>query len=106
MFGKGQKKGGGAQYRKARKEALTRVRAVGRLSIEQENDWDLFANKWDDVMANSHGEEWGTLFAEIVSHIVSELDSGNSNALSSFMHAESTRVLGSVQTIRIPGFGR
>ena len=106
MFGQGQKKGGNATHRKQRKDALKRVRALGSLSIEQENDWELFVSKWDEVMASTHGEAWGTLFAETLAHIVSELDSGKSNALSNFMHSESLRVLSSVPVIRIPGFGR
>ena len=106
MFGQGQKKGGNATHRKQRKEALGRIRALGSLSIEQENDWELFASKWDEVMASTHGEAWGTLFAETLQNIVDDLDAGKSNALSNFMHAESLRVLHSVPVIRIPGFVR
>ena len=106
MFGKGQKKGGGPQYRKMRKEALTRVRNCGSLSMEQENNWQLFAKEWDAKMAETHGELWGQLFAEIMASILSDLDAGKTDALSHFMHAESTRVLGSVKTIRTPGVGR
>ena len=106
MFGQGQKKGGNATHRKHRKDALRRVRALGSLTIEQENDWELFASKWDEVMASTHGEAWGTLFAETLQNIVDDLDAGKSNALSNFMHAESLRVLHSVPVIRIPGFVR
>ena len=106
MFGRGQRNGGGAQYRKARQEALTRLHNYGRLSMEQENDWPLFAKEWDAKMAEAHGEQWGGYFAEIVASIIEELDAGKTNALSTFMRNESTRVLGSVKTVRIPGAGR
>ena len=105
MFGQGKKKGGSAQFQKKRQEALNRLRAFGHLSIEQENDWELFAKEWDARMAELHCAAWGGLFAEIIANVVSQLEGGNANALSDFMHKESRRVLGSVPMVRIPGRG-
>ena len=105
MLGEGQKKGGSAQYQKKRQEALNRLRAFGHLSIEQENDWELFAKEWDARMAETHCAAWGGLFAEIIANVISELEGGNANALSDFMRTESQRVLGSMHMLRIPGRG-
>ena len=68
MFGQKMKKGGGPQYRKTRHEALNRVRACGHLSMEQENDWQLFAKEWDAAMADVHGEAWGSVRRNIGEH--------------------------------------
>ena len=54
MLGQGQKKGGSAQYQKARQEALNRVRSCARLSLEQQNDWKFFTTTWDSRMAEAH----------------------------------------------------
>ena len=103
MLGQGQKKGGGAQYQKARQEALNRVRSCARLSPEQQNDWKFFAATWDSRMAEAHSEDWGGLFAEILQNILDTLEEGHLEALSEFMHKESTRILGQVETLRVPG---
>ena len=98
MLGQGQKKGGGAQYQKARQEALNRVRSCARLSPEQQNDWKFFTATWDSKMAEAQGEAWGGLFAEILQQVLDELEGGNLEALSQLMHRESTRILGAVET--------
>ena len=103
MFGQGQKKGGSAQYQKARQEALNRVRSCAKLSPDQQNDWKFFTTNWDREMAEAHGEDWGGLFAEILQNILNRLEDGHLEALSEFMHEESTRILGQVETLRVPG---
>ena len=54
-------------------------------------------------MANEHGEEWGTVFAEIMQNISSKLEAGNKNALSEFMYNETKRVLANVPNLVLPG---
>ena len=103
MLGQGQKKGGSAQYQKARQEALNRVRSCATLSPDQQNDWKFFTTNWDSRMAEEKGEDWGGLFAEILQNILDELEEGHLEALSEFMHEESTRILGQVETLRVPG---
>jgi hypothetical protein len=103
MLGQGQKKGGGAQYQKARQEALDRVRSCARLAPEQQNDWKFFATTWDSRMAEAHGEAWGGLFAEILQNVQDELEGGNREAFSQLMHRESMRIMGEVETLRLPG---
>ena len=103
MLGQGQKKGGGQQYQKARQEALNRVRSCATLSPEQLNDWKLFATTWDSKMAEAHGKDWAGLFAEILQNVLDEIEGGNREAFSQFMHRESTRILGEVETLRLPG---
>ena len=91
------------QYQKAREEALNRVRSCATLSSEQQNDWKFFATTWDSRMAEAHGIAWGGLFAEILQNVLDEMEEGNREAFSQFMHKESTRVLGEVETLRLPG---
>ena len=57
-------------------------------------------------MADSHDQDWGGLFAEILQKFNDDLEEGNSSALSDFVHKESTRVLGEVATLRLPGAAR
>ena len=54
-------------------------------------------------MAEAHGGDWAQIFAEILQNLANQLEGGNSSALSEFMNSESMRVLGSVQTLRLPG---
>ena len=106
MLGHGKKKGGGAVFHKTRLEALNRIRAISKLSVDQENEWTHFTMTWHKTMAETHGEEWGKLFGEILQNLFEELDAGKTNALSDFMHRESVRVLGPIGMIRIPGAPR
>ena len=82
---------------------LERVRLIGALSAEQRNDWEYFKTNWDKDMAESHGEDWAQLFAEIIQHVVEELGNGNTNALSDFMHRESKRVFADIPSLVMPG---
>ena len=101
--GQGKKKGGTAQNQKARLEALDRVRSSAQLSPEQSNDWESFRADWDKAMAEIHGEDWAEQFAQILQHVLDELEKGTTNALSDFMFRETKRVLGDVRTLRVPG---
>ena len=102
-FGEGRKNGGGAQFQKARFEALERVRAAAQLSPEQLNDWEYFKTNWDKAMAESHCVNWTKLFAEIVQNVLEELEGGELNAFSDFVHKETKRVLGDIPGLVIPG---
>ena len=93
MLGQGQKKGGSGQYQKARQEALNRVRSCATLSPEQQNDWAFFATTWGSKMVEAHGVDWGGVFAEILQNVLDEMEKGNREAFSQFIHRESTRVL-------------
>ena len=42
------------------------------------------------------GTSWGFVFAEILQNVRNELEAGNKNALSEFMHRETKRVLARV----------
>ena len=94
MLGQGKKNGGGEQYRKARHEAMNRVRAIAALSLDQKHDWQYFSSTWDEQMAAAHGENWATLFAEMMQNVCNELAGGNNIALSEFMRRESERIVG------------
>ena len=111
MFGHGKRKGGGAQYQKVRLQALDRVRAVGRLSMEQVNDWAWFAKEWDtrmaetDALGDATETSWGEHFAQILASLVARLNAGEDDAVSAFMRTESERVLRWKPVLRIPGRG-
>ena len=57
-------------------------------------------------MADAQQAKWGELFAELMQHILNELGSGKTSALSKFMHAETQRVLGDVPALSVPGITR
>ena len=105
VLGHGKKNAGGVQCQKSRFEVLDRVRRVAELSQEQRNDWDHFKTNWDKAMVESHGDTWGGLFSEIIQKVVGDLQGGATTALSEFMHNETTRVLGGLTALVVPGVG-
>ena len=54
-------------------------------------------------MAEAHGEDWAELFAELVQQVLNDLTEGRRNALSVFMHNETTRVLADTLALLVPG---
>ena len=102
-LGKGKKKGGSEQCRKERLAVLERIRLIAELSPEQRNDWDYFKGAWDRQLAEAHGEDWADIFCEHIQHVLNELESGQANALSVFMHRETERVLCPTPALQIPG---
>ena len=62
----GKKNGGIQANQKHRAEVLDRVREVAGLSPEQTCHWSFFKRAWDETMAETHGVNWGGLFAQIV----------------------------------------
>ena len=105
-LGKDKKKAGGAQCQKLRWEVLERVRLVAELSVAQRAAWDYFKTEWDRVMAETHGARWAELFAEYIQNVYNELEEGNRNALSDFMHRETERVLTQVLVLQMKGASR
>ena len=103
MLGKGKKKGGFQQHQKARLEVLQRLRRAAELSPEQTSQWEYFKTTWDREMAETHGEDWAELFAQLVQQVLNDLSEGRSNALSVFMHNETRRVLAEIPALLIPG---
>ena len=85
---------------------MERIRQSAELSPEQANDWEFFKTTWDREMADAQQEKWGELFAELMKHMLNELGSGKTSALSKIMHAETQRVLGDVPALRVPGITR
>ena len=74
MFGQGKKNGGGAQYQKARRDLMDRVRGIAALPADQKNDWPLIASSWDQKMAEAHGDEWPEQFAQIMQNVLNLLE--------------------------------
>lgn len=103
MLGKGKKKGGGAQFQKARFGVLGRVRLVGELSPNQRNDWEYSKTSWDGEMTEGFGEDWTEVCSEITQNVLEELMAGKRNALSDFMRRETQRVLARILALVVPG---
>mgnify|MGYP003309020165 CR=1 FL=1 len=102
-LGYGKKNGGGKDCQKARADVLERLRSIAPLSIAQNNDWEYFVTSWDREMAQAVGENWGSVFAEIIQKLRNDLEAGNKTALSDFMYNETKRVLAHVPNLVLPG---
>ena len=102
MLGKGKKKAGSQQHQKARLEVLHRVRRAAVLMPEQTSQWEYFTTTWDREMAEAHGEDWAELFAQTIQKVLNDLADGQHNALSVFMHNETSRVLADTPALLVP----
>ena len=89
--------GGTAAHAKNRMEVLERVRRqCGALSPQQTNDWKWFKEAWDQNRADELGPAWGMVFAETMQGVLKDAAEGTLNAMSLFMHREtSTHLMGS-----------
>ena len=74
MLGQGKKKGSGAQYQKARRDLMNRVRGIAALSADQKNVWQFFASTWDQKMAEAHGSKWPKQFAQTMQNVLNLLE--------------------------------
>ena len=92
---------GGLQHQKARLEVLERLRRAAVLSPDQMSQWEDFKNSWDREMVEAHGENWAEVFAELVQQVLTDLGEGRSNALSVFMHNETSRVFVFSETLAL-----
>eukprot|EP00959_Pyramimonas_sp_CCMP1952_P365260 7649303-Pyramimonas_sp.AAC.1 len=72
-LGHGKKGGGNQGHQKARFQVLQTLRKAAELSPEQTSQWEFFNVHWDTKMANTHGDGWGQMFAEVVQKVVGEL---------------------------------
>ena len=102
QLGQGRKHGGTLAHQKHRADVLERVREVAELSPQQTCHWNLFKRAWDETMAETHGINWGKLFAEIVQNLLDDIYARKTDALSLFMEKERQRVLGAVPALVIP----
>ena len=102
MLGAGLLRGGGAAFRNRRKDVLNRLAARGAaFSARGKNDWDWFVETWDAKMCAEHGREWGTVFAEQMHHVASDLAAGAADAMATFMANETQRVLREVVVLQL-----
>ena len=82
------------RYRKKRHLLLDKLARLGQgLSAAQKADFPWFKDAWDEAMLESHGVEWGNVFAMHVQHILDEITAGVTNAFSVMIHKETHRVL-------------
>ena len=81
-------------YRDKRHIVLDKLSMLGQgLSPAQRADFAWFKEAWDAAMLDTHGPEWGQLFAMHVQNILDEITAGRTNAFSVMMHTETVRVL-------------
>ena len=83
-------------------EVLERVaRQCGALSPEQTNDWKWFKEAWDQNRADAHGPAWGLIFAETMQGVLKDKADGTPNAMSKFMHRETSKHLMGTPMLRV-----
>ena len=70
------------------------------LSPHQASDWSLFKQEWDLKQVVAHDRTWGTVFAGIAQHLMSELKKGKATAVSDLMYNETSRILSDVLTLQ------
>ena len=100
-LGAGTAGAGGAKARNNRFQVLDRLAGIrAGLSPGQKNDWSWFKEAWDKEMVKQHGADWAALFAKWMQSL---LEDEHTNAFSTFMHNESSRVLGGTAALQVPG---
>ena len=83
-----------SKYRDKRYAVLEKLSRLGQgLSNPQRVDFPWFKESWDRVMLESHGDQWGYLFAMQVQQILDNITAGTTNAFSVMMHKETVRLL-------------
>ena len=83
-------------------EVLERVaRTCGALSPEQTNDWKWFKEAWDQNRAEALGPARGLIFAETMQGVLKGAADGTPNAMSNFMHRETSKHLMDTTMLRV-----
>ena len=101
MLGEGKARGGGAVFRARRFEVMDRLLTHGKLTPQQNNDWNWFKDAWDKHMSETYDQQWGHEFAEICQGLLDQLRQGISAAVSNFMYNETRRCLSDVSLLRL-----
>ena len=100
-LGEGKARGGGAAFRARRFEVMDRLLTHGKLTPQQNNDWNWFKDAWDKHMSETHDQQWGHVFAEICQGLLDQLRQGIPAAVSNFMYNETRRCLSDVSLLRL-----
>lgn len=96
--------GGQAQAKKNRASVLDRLaRCGGGLSPAQKNDFGWFKEAWDAAMSDEHKGSWPATFASWMQKVLDDVDSGDREAFSKFVHRETTRCFSSAVALSLPG---
>ena len=85
-------------------EVLERVaRQCGALSPEQTNDWKWFkeAQSRTHGCGDALGPAWGLIFAETMQGLLKDTADGTPNAMSKFMHRETSKHLMGTPILRV-----
>ena len=100
-LGEGNAHAGGPKARKNRFEVLDRLARIGAgLSAGQKNDWSWFKEAWDKEMVKQHGAKWASVFAKWMQNV---LEAECSNAFSTFVYNETSRVFHGTAALHVPG---
>ena len=95
--------GGTKAHQKARFDILDRIRSVSKLTPPQANIWQLFKEEWDERRRKGVGIRWGSVFAEEMKQILSDLQNGSVDAFSVWMENERKRILPDAECLMLPG---
>jgi hypothetical protein len=101
MLGEGRSRGGGLAFKARRMEVMDRLLTHGKLTKQQNNDWNWFKETWDKHMSETHDHNWGREFAEICQGLLDQLRQGDSATVSNFMYNETRRCLSDVPMLRL-----
>ena len=102
-LGANDSKAGGTRARRDRFEVLDRIARLGAdLSPSQRNHFKWWKHAWDGAMVEEHKGKWAETFAGWMQDII---NSSETNALSTFMHNETNRVLRNryKKVVAVPG---
>ena len=83
------------------RESHGSARARGPEFREQTNDWKWFKEAWDQNRADAHGPAWGLIFAETMQGVLKDTADGTPNAISKFMHQETSKHLMGTPMLRV-----
>ena len=94
--------GGTVAHVRNRMEVLERVaRQCGALSPEQTDDWKWFNEAWVQNRAEALGPAWGLIFVETMQGVLKDTADGTPNAMSKFMHRETSKHLMGTPMLRV-----
>ena len=107
LGGKGRKSPTKNPWLKNRMTILDHIRRISDLTSEQDAQWNFFKETWDKCCAEAHCGDWAEIFMQMMQGLMNNVVEGQrTEALSQFMSAETSRVLGGVPAICLPAFTR
>ena len=93
--GQGKVNNGGKDCQKKRFEVLDRMAKHGNgLTAQQRNEWGWLKQHWDAYYTKEHGEDWPTIFLQMINKVHYDMYSeGNPALFSQFVVKETKRIV-------------